>query len=318
MALLLVGAQGRAEAAAPVVAAVGDIACNFGFKPANRSSPLMDGDGLPTTERACRQSDTARLITEAGDYRAVLALGDLLAPGVTRAEFMRSYHPTWGSFKSRTLPAVGNHEYRERGASGYFEYFNGQRGRSGRAGDPGRGWHWKRIGNWLLIALNSNCNRVDCGPRSRQVVWLKRVLRKNRKALRQNRSKRYASRCVLGYWHHPRFSSGKHGNSQPIGAFWRTLRRFDAGLVLNGHDHLYERFAPLNATGKPDRGGITQFTVGTGGRSLFRFSDEPHPQSLARVERQFGILRLRLYPRRYGWAFTSTTGKVLDHGSRRC
>lgn len=330
----------RAKAAAPVVAAAGDIGCPYGFYPGHVDRPLLSMEGVPTWESSCRQADTAGLVAAAGDYNAVLALGDLLAPDAALADFEFSYQPSWGQFRSITLPVVGNHEYRRGQAEGYFDYFEGR-----GVGNWGEGWYKRRLGNWLVVGLNSNCEYVGCGGGSPQVLWLQEELRANRRALRieervhaarkQRRKARRkgrkkfsrplpempkvrGSQCILALWHHPRFSSGGHGGDHDTGAFWRTLRRFDADVVLNGHDHLYERFAPLAPSGAADPEGITQFTVGTGGRSLFGFVGDPHPGSEVRIERQFGILRLRLLPKAFRWNFITTGGQVPDAGSQRC
>lgn len=308
--LLLLGLTAPVEAGSPVVAAVGDIGCPAPFVPEG-AQQLMSDSGEPTTPQACQQAGTSRLVAEGGDYSAVLALGDLLAPRTTLNDFQRSYEPTWGQFKDITLPVVGNHEYAGDGARGYFDYFNGPGARTGRAGKTRLGWHRTRLGRWLVLGLNSNCRRVACSGRSRQAMWLRRTIRKDRRS-------RQPSSCILAFWHHPRFSSGRHGNTYDIGAFWRILRNRRADVVLNGHDHLYERFVPLSPSGAPDPGGITQFTVGKGGRSLFSFVGEPHPGSDARIAGRFGILRLRLLANGFRWLFLATDGQVLDSGKSSC
>lgn len=336
--LLLAPAQGRA--AAPVVAAVGDIGCPFGLQPDHIDRPLINAAGVPSWPSFCRQAQTARLVASAGDYNAVLALGDLLAPDASLSDFLQAYEPSWGEFRSITLPVVGNHEYSGGQAEGYFDYFEGR-----NVGVRGEGWYKRRLGRWLVIGLNSNCDYVGCLADSPQVAWLKDLLRRNRKALRKEARVRAArerrrqarrrgrtkfhralptmpkqrgSTCILAAWHHPRFSSGRHGNTYDTGAFWRTLRRFGGDVVLNGHDHLYERFTALAPSGAADPGGVTQFTVGTGGRSLFRFVGDPHPGSVTRIERTFGILRLRLLPTAFRWNFINTDGEVLDYGTTPC
>lgn len=341
----LLGAVAPAGAAAPVVAAVGDIGCTYGLHPDGRQSALISSEGVPAGPWACQQAATAELVAQAGDYSAVLALGDLLAPDASLTDFETSYELSWGAFKSMTLPAVGNHEYSGGRADGYFDYFNGPDAETGRAGERGRGWHSIRLGRWLVIGLNSNCRWVRCDGRSRQVRWLRKELRANRAALRREELVRAArerrrqarkqgrrkfnrplpsmpevrgSTCILGFWHHPRFSSGRHGDSQDVGPFWRLLHRFGADVVLNGHDHLYERFVPMAPSGAADPTGITQFTVGTGGRSLFSFVGDPHPQSAVRIENRFGILRLRLLPQGFRWNLVATNREVLDYGSGRC
>lgn len=310
-AVLLPLFPGRAVAAAPVVAAAGDIGCPLALQFEGMVRPMLSRDGVPTWPYFCQQAETAGLVEKAGDYNAVLALGDLLAPDAALVDFENSYGPSWGAFKSITLPAVGNHEYSGGEAEGFFDYFKDR-----RVGGWGEGWYKRRLGRWLVIGLNSNCNHVGCGSSSTQVRWLKNLLRKNRKMVRAKRSR--GSTCILAFWHHPRFSSGRHGDTYDTGAFWRTLRRFNADVVLNGHDHLYERFMPLAPSGAAEAGGITQFTVGTGGRSLFSFVGEPHPGSEVRIEREFGILRLRLLPRAFRWNFITVDGQVRDYGTRSC
>lgn len=311
LALVLMAqiAPGRAEARAPLVAAAGDVACGLGHS-------RMNPDGTGTGPNACRHVDTADLLAASGPYDAVLPLGDLIEPDSTLEAFEELYAPTWGAFRDTTWPALGNHEYDVQNARGYFDYFNGPRVRWGPAGHRGRGWHAHRLGSWLLIALNSSCNRVGCGRDGKQIEWLRQVLRKNVRNLREGN--RNGSKCVMAYWHHPQFSSGSRGGQQHLGPFWDILYRHGADLVLNGHEHLYERFAPLNPSGDVDRYGMRQITVGTGGRSLFRFGDAVASGSQVRVERQFGVLRLLLRPDSYRWQFLGTDRRAHDAGERRC
>ncbi len=285
--------------AAPVIAAAGDISC----PPTYMSLPAAVSDRRPGI---CRQAETAAMVTDAGDYDAALALGDVVQPEPLLKYYEATYEASWGQFKSITWPALGNHEYEVPGARGYFDYFNGVGVERGAAGERGRGWYWRRLGHWLVIALNSNCNRVDCGPRSRQAIWLRRVLH------------RHPTRCALAFWHHPRFSSGEHGNKYDTGAFWRILQRNRADVVLNGHDHLYERFRPQDPPGNLDKRGIVQFTVGTGGRALFHFREPFLPGSRSRVESKFGILRLRLMSTAFRWNYITVDGEVRDYGTRTC
>lgn len=253
----------------------------------------------------CRQKDTARLLYGEG-YDAVLPLGDLVYQPPTLWAYRRAWGPTWGRLKGKTFPAVGNHEYDEPGGpEGYWNYFNGVGRSDGRAGRRGLGWHSFDLGNWHLIALNSNCEQVGCDSRSRQLKWLRRNLRK------------HAARCTLAYWHHPLFSSGEHGRSTETRPFWRALYRAGADVILGGHDHVYERFAPQAPNGALSRRGIVQFTVGTGGRSLYRFT-HVESNSRKRIDRRFGILRLRLARGGYSWGFVDVDRQVLDAGKRRC
>jgi hypothetical protein len=232
----------------------------------------------------------------------VAVLGDSVYDLGTPAEFAACYEPTWGRFKARTRPAVGNHEYGTPGATGYFAYF----GR--RAGHPERGYYAYRLGSWRVIVLNSNCAHVGgCGSGSPQLRWLRAELAARR------------SRCTLAYWHHARFSSGPHGNDPTVAPFWTALYVARADLVLVGHDHHYERFAPLNPAGRLDRaGGLRQFVVGTGGRSL-RPVVRRTPGSEVRESQTFGVLRLTLRAGSYAWRFVPVAGaRFTDSGSGRC
>lgn len=232
----------------------------------------------------------------------VAVLGDSVYDRGTSEEYASCYAPSWGRFKARTRPAVGNHEYGTPGAAGYFAYFGS------RAGHPARGYYTYRVGTWRVIVLNSNCDQVGgCGPGSPQLAWLRAVLGAHR------------ADCTLAYWHHPRFSSGPHGPDATIAPIWNALYAAGADVVLAGHDHHYERFAPLDATGRVNRRrGVRQFVVGTGGRS--------HYPTIRRVRgsevrewRTFGVLRLTLRPGRYDWRFVSIAGSSFrDAGSSAC
>ncbi len=183
----------------------------------------------------------------------VAVLGDTAYENGTPDEFARCYEPTWGRHKARTRPAVGNHEYGTPGAAGYFAYFGAA------AGEAGKGWYSYDLGAWHVVALNSNCSLVGCQAGSEQEQWLRADLAAN------------GARCTVAYMHHPRFSSGNvHGGSSAVDPLWRALEADGAELVLAGHDHDYERFAPQTASGALDvERGVRQFVVGTGGRPLY-------------------------------------------------
>ena len=259
----------------PHIAAAGDIAC-----------------GSSSGGAACQQAGTAALV-ERGKYASVLALGDLQYEQGALAEFRAFYDKSWGAFKSITSPAVGNHEYLTPDAAGYFAYFGP------RAGDPSRGYYSFDVGRWHLVALNSNCGRVGgCKAGSPQEQWLRADLAA------------HPASCTLAYWHHPRFSSGGHGDNVSVQPLWQVLAGAHAELALSGHDHDYERFAPID--------GIRQFVVGTGGRNQTAFRKKPDSGSQMRL-RQFGILDLELAPTSYTWRFRAApTGEVLDSGTTTC
>ena len=228
----------------------------------------------------------------------VAALGDIAYPNGTAANFRDCYAPSWGRHKARTRPAVGNHEYKTAGAIPYFDYFGAA------AGPRGKGWYSYDLGAWHVVVLNSNCSAVGgCGPTSPQVTWLKSDLAAN------------AGEHVLAYFHHPRYSSGEHGNSLDVMTFWEVLYAAGAELILNGHDHDYERFAPQDPWGRADEAfGIRQLVVGTGGRPPEGRS------STARNSQVFGtthgVLKLTLRADGYAWAFVPIAGKTFsDSGS---
>ncbi len=276
----------------PVIAAAGDIACDPGINAFN------GGDG---TRGACRQKYTSNLLVD-GEYAAVLPLGDNQYEGGSLADYRHSYAPSWGRVLDITYPVPGNHEYGTPQAAGYFAYF----GR--RAGAPARGYYSYDIGAWHLIALNSNCGAVGgCGRGSPQERWLRADLAA------------HTASCTLAYWHHPRFSSGLHGDDETYIAFWRTLYAAGADVVLVGHDHDYERFAPQDALGRADPArGIREFVVGTGGRSRYPFR-LPRPNSEARNFGTYGILTLTLHRNSYDWRFVPEAGKTFtDAGSATC
>lgn len=270
--------------AGPTLVAAGDIAC---------------APGEPRTAVTCHHADTAGIVARL-DPDVVAPLGDLQYPWASLDDLRGSYGPTWGRFKRRTRPAVGNHEYGTPGAAGYFAYF----GR--RAGHPSRGWYSYDLGRWHVVVLNTNCHEVACGVGSPQQRWLRRDLA------------RHPRRCTLAYGHHPRFSSGAHGPEEAIAPLWRTLQRGGVELYLAGHDHHYERFAPQSPGGRLDRErGVVQFVVGSGGKSRYP-APFAQPNSRTRAV-TFGVLELTLGARAYAWRFVGEAGeRFRDTGRRRC
>ncbi len=232
----------------------------------------------------------------------VFTTGDNVYEDGTAAEFQNCYEPSWGRHKARTRPAAGNHDYHTSGASDYFEYFGTV------AGDPDEGYYSYDLGDWHIIVLNSKCSKVPCDAGSPQEEWLRADLEAN------------ATACTAAYWHKPRFSSGsQHGGSTSFIAFWEALYDYDVELVMNGHEHNYERFAPQTADGTadPDRG-IRQFVVGTGGSSHTGFGP-PVPNSQVRNDDTFGVLKLTLGPTSYEWEFVPESGGTFtDTGSESC
>lgn len=234
----------------------------------------------------------------------VAAIGDLALSGGTAQEFADCYDKTWGAFKSRTRPAPGNHEYHSTGATPYFDYFGAA------AGDPKVGYYSYELGPWHIIVLNSECKEVGgCEAGSRQEKWLRADLAA------------HPAVCTLAYWHKPLFSSGAaHGDDLEMKALWEALYQANADVVLNGHDHDYERFAPQDPDGKSDpRRGIREFVVGTGGNHERPFAATPQPNSEVRNTGTFGVLKLTLKAKSYDWQFVPEEGKTYtDSGSGVC
>jgi 3',5'-cyclic AMP phosphodiesterase CpdA len=232
----------------------------------------------------------------------ILALGDLAYSGGSAREFSECYGPSWGRHQARTYPSPGNHDYRTDGAAAYFAYFGAVAGR------PDEGWYSFELGAWHVVSLNSNCREVGgCSRSSPQGRWLEADLAA------------HPARCTLAYWHHPRFNSGsKHGNTRKLAAFWELLQEHGADVILSGHEHVYERFAPQSSAGEADPNGIRQFTVGTGGSSLRGFG-ALEPNSEAHSGAAFGVLALTLREASYDWEFVPVAGaSYTDRGSARC
>ena len=273
----------------PVVAAAGDIVCA-------PSDPVFDG----SAPARCHHRPTAQLISSAG-VDAVLPLGDNQYEDGTLSEYRNAYDRSWGAFNAIVHPAVGNHEYQTPGASGYYDYFAAE---GVHVGARSGGYYSFDIGTWHLIALNSNCGAVPCGATSAQVAWLRADLAST------------TQRCVLAYWHHPRFSSGLHGDKTNVGPFWTELYRSRADVILNGHDHDYERYRLQDPSGRATGTGIREFVVGTGGGSLYNFSTVD-ANSVKRIKR-FGVLFLTLGSDGYTWRFVNEAGVTADSGSTGC
>jgi len=231
----------------------------------------------------------------------VFTTGDHAYPRGTPDEFAACYAPTWGRFNARTAPTPGNHDYETPGASGYFAYFDvfGE-----RPDARPTGYYAFEHGAWLVVVLNS---LLAVDPESVQVRWLDGLLAETR------------TECIVAIWHHPVRSSGFHGYlpwdaGRDTVAFWDVLQRHGADIVLNGHDHLYERFAKLDGEGRRVDDGLRQFTVGTGGAGL-------HPIVRQRARSEYltngvyGVLVLVLQPNRYDWAFIGVDGFVHDQST---
>ena len=247
-------------------------------------------------------NDSRPICWSPGGMQTVLALGDLQYPGGAFSDFQASYDPTWGRVKTITKPVPGNHEYQTANASGYYSYFGSA------AGDPAKGYYSFDVGSWHIVALNSNCSSISggCGAGSPQETWLRTDLAA------------HATTCALAYWHHPRWSSAGGGTSS-MQAIWKAA--YDAGVdvVLAGHVHNYERFAPQGATGGLNNStGVREFVVGTGGANLASASS-PIANSQVLQNTTFGVLELSLHATSYDWRFVPEAGKTFtDSGSTAC
>jgi acid phosphatase type 7 len=248
---------------------------------------------------------TAKLIEKIPG--TVFAAGDLAYEGGTPAEFQNCYGTTWGRFKDRTKPALGNHEYREANASGYFQYWGSQ------AGPIGKGYYSYDLGVWHIVVLNTNCDAKGlggCAAGSPEELWLRKDLSEHPNA------------CILAYGHHALFSSGvfkRHAVHPELKPLWQDLYAAHADLVIAGHEHSYERFAPQDPEGRADPvHGIREIVVGTGGRShdLLGFA---MPNSEVQNIYTYGVLKLTLSPRIYTWEFIPEEGRTFrDAGAGVC
>ena len=274
------------------IVAIGDIVCD----PQDKH--------ITTPDKAhCQDKKVIQRVKEARPD-AILALGDIQYSNGSLSKFQNSFAKQWGSLKSIIYPTPGNHEYFTPQAEGYYTYFKDS------PIDTSKGYYDFTLGRWKILSLNSNCDKIGgCSATSRQLTWLEEVL------------DREPAPCTLAFWHHPRFTSGEYStdavSKSRSDAFWPKLSAHKTDIVLNGHDHLYERFAPQDARGKPIADGMRQFTIGTGGKSLYeRTMTTANSEKI--IDNHFGILIIDLYPNSYKWEFKSTESKILDSGQQEC
>ena len=269
-----------------VVVAVGDLVCN-------PVEPAFDG----RDPGQCQHRATAALVQDAD---AVLALGDLQYERGSPGAFQGGYDRSWGRFADITYPTPGNHEWHTSGAAGYFDYW-ASKGRP--TGGRRSGFYSFDLGAWHLISLDSTC-LVVCGEGGAQDTFLERDLERTR------------SECIIAFWHHPLFNSGAvHGDEMlpNMRALWDDLFAAGADVVLNGHEHNYQRYAEQSPDGLATARGIRQFVAGTGGRNLYDLVDRKDANYEAGAVR-FGVLRLFLRDTSYSWEFVGVDGSVVDRG----
>jgi hypothetical protein len=225
----------------------------------------------------------------------IALLGDNAYDKGSVSDYANCFDPTWGPLRDRLRPVPGNHEFETRHAAGYFGYFGAA------VGTPGEGWYSYDLGTWHLIALDSECGAIEggCGKGSAELAWLWDDLAA------------HPAQCTLAYWHHPRYSSGRHGNNAMTDKFWAALSHAGVDVVLEGHDHDYERIAPID--------GIRSFVVGTGGRSLYAWPGSPGPHTEVRNNDTYGLLQLTLRPTDFSWRFVPAAGgSFTDSGTSAC
>jgi hypothetical protein len=264
----------------------------------------------PARPSTFRDDSTALLldsIVAANPSAIVYTVGDNVYPSGTVDRFEQCYGPTWGRHRTRTRPAIGNHDwdYQTGKADGYFNYFG-----DAARGPGGKAYYSYDVGSWKVIVLDSGEPHYEAAFAPAQVEWLRQELARS------------TARCTLAYWHHPRFSSGLwHGNNTRIQSVWEVLYTHGVDLALVGHEHNYERFAPMNSAGqRDDTWGIRQFVIGSGGESNYPVDTlGTHPMSEAFRTRVPGVLALELRADGYSWRFLSLAGRnFTDSGSGTC
>ena len=302
-----------------VVEAQGGVGPAFTVTPVNTGTPTatQTSTPLPTftatrTPTSAATSSGSVVLVGAGDITScsrsqdeltaqlldsipgtVFTAGDNAYVDGSYTDYLNCYEPTWGRHKSRTKPSPGNHDYHTSGAAGYFQYFNNV-----------PSYYAYDLGAWRIYSLNSE---ISATATSAQAIWLQDDLAAN------------PSQCVLAYWHKARWSSGSnHGNNSAMGTLWQILYNAGAEIVLNGHEHQYERFAQMDATGAAVTDGLREFVVGTGGAGLYPFGTAL-AASQVRNNTTYGVLKLTLHPTSYDWQFVPVAGSTFtDSGSSNC
>ncbi len=279
------------------IVAVGDISCGPEDPKRNATDPAR-----------CQDVRVAELIKSLNPDK-ILLLGDIQYSTGTIEAFNNTFNSNWGQLKPKFVPTPGNHEYGTKNAQGYFSYMNNG-GTSGIAGESNLGYYSTEISGWSMYSLNSNCPETnDCSLGSKQIQWLNTQLSTDNNI------------CQLALWHHPQFSSGKHSiepsQINRLPEAWKALQNKKADIVLNGHDHTYERFDKQLLDGQKSEEGIQEFVVGSGGYSHYeRVANRTNSAFFNNTD--FGVLELELYKGSYSWKFIDINGQVLDRGDQRC
>ncbi len=295
-----------------------DAAGNTGFSSANTftvTDPVVIAAGDIADCGLSSDEATAALLPQFPDA-LVTTLGDHAYPNGQPAEFTNCYDPNWGQAKARTRPVIGGHDEKvisggPSAGTGYLNYFADQLAPFGpTANDPTKLYYSYDLGAWHVVVLNSSCyeNETPGCDKAAQESWLRADL-----AGHQNQ-------CTLALWHEPRFNSGSvHGNEPLVQPLWAIAYENGVDLVLNGHEHLYERFAPMDSAGNLDTSfGVREIIVGTGGYSLYPLGTI-QPNSEVRNDSTFGVLKLTLHSGSYDWQFVPVAGSSFtDSGSTSC
>jgi len=268
--------------------------------PSAAVDPVLVGAGDIADCTSDGDEATAALLD--GIAGTIFTAGDNAYPEGSTETYRDCFGRSWGRHLDRLRPAPGNHDWQSGDLTAYRDYFG-----SVAVNPNGDSWYAYDLGTWQVIVLDSDCSRVDgCRPESRQGRWLAETLAAS------------DARCTLAIWHHPRFSSGTHGDDPSVDPLWRALYAAGADVVINGHDHDYERFAPMDPDGQEDRvRGLRQFVVGTGGVPLRDF-ERVAPHSELRASVMHGVLALTLHDGSYEWQFIPTASDFSDRGIARC
>jgi hypothetical protein len=284
----------RKPAGAVAVACLIVLACLDPI-PAGGPQYVLVGAGDIASCQSLGDEETAARLDEIDG--TVFTAGDNAYFHGSEQEFAECYAPSWGRHKWRTRPSAGNHDYETADGAPYYKYFGAA------AGDSGKGYYSYDLGAWHIAVINSV---IDVSPGSPQEQWLRADLAA------------HPTLCTLAYWHYPLFSSGLYAETF-MRSIWQVLYDADADVVISGHEHMYERFAPQtpDGVGDPDRG-IRQFTVGSGGYGHHRFGQVAAHSQIRNTD-TYGLLKLTLFASGYEWEFVPVRGgRFFDHGTGEC